>query len=95
MIQEKHKQNLIIAVISASVFMFSVDYSMLNISLPNVARTFNVRISSISWVPLIYLLVMTSSLLGFGKLGDIKGYKKLFAAGAAARIRAGALSDHR
>jgi len=76
-------KRVLIILVAAAIFMINLDYSMLNISLPNVARAFNVKITSISWVPLIYLLVVTSSLLGFGKLGDIKGYKKLFVAGAA------------
>ena len=81
LIQEKHKQNLIIAVISASVFMFSVDYSMLNISLPTITSYFNGTIGSVSRLPLAYLLVVTSTVLLFGKLGDLLGLKKIFTLG--------------
>ena len=83
LIQEKHKQNLIIAVISASVFMFSVDYSMLNISLPTITGYFNATIGSVSRLPLAYLLVVTSTVLLFGKLGDLLGLKKIFTLGLA------------
>ncbi|MDD5174173.1 MAG: MFS transporter [Candidatus Omnitrophica bacterium] len=81
LIQEKRKQNLVIAVISASVFMFSVDYSMLNISLPTITGYFNATIGSVSRLPLAYLLVVTSTVLLFGKLGDILGLKKIFIMG--------------
>ena len=81
LIQEKRRQNQIIAVISASVFMFSVDYSMLNISLPSITSYFNATIGSVSRLPLAYLLVVTSTVLLFGKLGDLFGLKKIFSAG--------------
>jgi MFS family permease len=81
LIQEKRKQNLVIAIISASVFMFSVDYSMLNISLPTITGYFNATIGSVSRLPLAYLLVVTSTVLLFGKLGDVLGLKKIFIIG--------------
>ncbi len=81
LIQEKRKQNRVIAVISASVFMFSVDYSMLNISLPTMTGYFNATIGSVSRLPLAYLLVVTSTVLLFGKLGDLLGLKKIFTLG--------------
>ncbi|MCX5665861.1 MAG: DHA2 family efflux MFS transporter permease subunit [Candidatus Omnitrophica bacterium] len=81
LIQDKRKQNLIVAVISASVFMFSVDYSMLNISLPTITSYFNATIGSVARLPLAYLLVVTSTVLLFGKLGDVLGLKKIFTSG--------------
>ena len=81
LIQEKRKQNWLIATISASVFMFSMDYSMLNISLPTITNYFNTTIASVSMLPLAYLLVVTSTVLLFGKLADIVGFKKMFLAG--------------
>lgn len=80
-VREKSKQIALVALAAASIFMATLDYSMLNISLPNIARYFNVKLTTISWVPLSYLLIITSALLGFGKLGDIKGYKKMFILG--------------
>jgi DHA2 family metal-tetracycline-proton antiporter-like MFS transporter len=63
--------------------MFSLDYSMVNISLPSISRYFGCTISAVSRVPLAYLLVVTSTALLFGKLGDIIGFKKIFLAGLA------------
>ena len=80
-ITEKRKQNWVIAVISASVFMFSVDYSMLNISLPVITGYFDTTIARVSMLPLAYLLVVTSTVLLFGKLADIVGFRKIFLAG--------------
>ena len=83
MMQDKRKQSFIIAVISASVFMFSVDYSMLNISLPAITGYFSATIGGVSRLPLAYLLVVTSTVLLFGKLGDLLGLKKIFVLGLA------------
>ena len=80
-ITDKRRQNWIIAIVSLTVFMFSVDYSMVNISLPGIAKYFNATIAHVSRIPLAYLLVVTSTVLLFGKLGDIRGFKKLFIAG--------------
>jgi len=80
-IRDKGKQIALVALAAASIFIATLDYSMLNISLPNIAKYFDVKLITVSWIPLSYLLIITSSLLGFGKLGDIKGYKKLFILG--------------
>jgi len=39
--------------------------------------------SEVSWVAMSYLLVLSGLLLVFGKLGDMKGFKKIFIAGFA------------
>lgn len=80
-ITERSGQNWLIFIVAVSVVMIALDYSMLNISLPTIAEYFNIKIGFVTWIPLAYLLVITSSLLGFGKLGDIKGYKKVFITG--------------
>jgi MFS family permease len=70
-------------VISAAfaVFMVRLNNYIVNISLPAISRDFHVAISEVSWVVLSYLLVMTSSMLIFGKLGDRIGLKKIFIVG--------------
>ncbi len=80
-VRDKGKQAALIALAAASILMATLDYSMLNISLPNIAKYFNAKLTTVTWVPLSYLVIITSLLLGFGKLGDIKGYKKLFITG--------------
>ncbi|MFA5500324.1 MAG: MFS transporter [Candidatus Omnitrophota bacterium] len=80
-ITDKRKQNHLIAIVCATVFMFSIDYSMLNISLPVMADFFKVNIGLVSRLPLAYLLVVTSTVLLFGKLGDILSFRKIFIVG--------------
>lgn len=82
-ITERNRQIWLVAAVAVSIFMFTLDYCMLNISLPSIARSFGVGIGIVERLPLVYLLVVTSTLLGFGKLGDIKGFKKIFILGLA------------
>lgn len=82
-VEDVNRQNWIIAIVSIAVFMFSIDYSMVNISLPNIAKYFSANLNNVSRVPLAYLLVVTSTALLFGKLADISGFKKIFVAGLA------------
>ncbi|MFA6142185.1 MAG: MFS transporter [Candidatus Omnitrophota bacterium] len=80
-IKDTRKQALVAVIAAVSVFMNTLDYSMLNISLPAVSKYFHVNLAAIAWLPLTYLLIVTSSLLGFGKLGDIRGYRRIFVLG--------------
>ncbi len=80
-IMDSARQKWLIALASITVFMFSIDYSLVNISLPSIAKYFTATIAHVSMVPLAYLLVVTSTVLLFGKLGDIIGYKKIFVTG--------------
>ncbi|MFH2033125.1 MAG: MFS transporter, partial [Candidatus Margulisiibacteriota bacterium] len=81
LINEPSKQWILMGIVAISIFMYSLDYSMLNISLPTISNYFNVSVGVVALLPLAYLLVVTSTILGFGKLGDIKGFSKLFMIG--------------
>lgn len=58
--------------------MSKLDSYIVNISLPTIAERFHVTSAEVSWVVLVYLLVSTSTLLLFGKLGDRFGLRKVF-----------------
>ena len=68
-------------VISLAGFMGTLDVTIVNIALPTMAKYFQVSTSMISWVVLIYLLVLCSFTLTFGKCADRSGYKKIFLIG--------------
>ncbi|MFA4857944.1 MAG: MFS transporter [Candidatus Margulisiibacteriota bacterium] len=78
---DKFKQFWLIAIICSVAFMIQLDFTSLNISLAALAKFFGVKVGMVAWLPTIYLLIITSMLLGFGKLGDIIGYQKVFLAG--------------
>lgn len=72
---------MIVFTISLASFMGTLDVSIVNISLPTIARSFQVSTGSVSWVILAYLLIISSFLPAFGRLGDIKGFRKIFIGG--------------
>ena len=73
----------IIIIVAAGTFMSALDSSIVNISLPVISNNFSAPITSVEWVVLSYLIIITSLLLTFGKLGDLYGHKKIFNTGFA------------
>lgn len=69
--------------ISLSVFMFPFMISAVNIALPAIQTDFSVDAVLLSWTATAYLLASGVILVPAGKLGDIYGRKKIFAAGIA------------
>ena len=77
----KGNQKLTLLIISLGAFMGFLDVSIVNVSLPTMARFFGVDTSSVFWVILIYVTVLGSFLIAFGKLAQQRGYKKVFLTG--------------
>ncbi len=75
------KELLIVLVISLGSFMAGLDATIVNIALPTIAKAFNVSTVLASWVLNAYLIILVSLLLAAAKIGDIKGYKKVFVTG--------------
>jgi EmrB/QacA subfamily drug resistance transporter len=65
------------------VFMATLDASIVNISLPTLAREFNTSFATVIWVALAYVLVLTSLMLSVARLGDMYDKKKLYLLGVA------------
>ena len=57
--------------------------SVANIALPTLARAFDAPFGRVQWVVLAYLLTVTATLVGAGRLGDVLGRKRLMLAGIA------------
>ncbi len=68
---------IVLSVAFAS-FMVRLNNYAVNVSLPAMAEYFDVGTVQISRVVMSYLLIVTSTLLVFGKLGDRIGLKKVF-----------------
>jgi EmrB/QacA subfamily drug resistance transporter len=61
--------------------LLGLDINIVSVSLPTVAEHFGVNAGVVSRVVWIYFLILTCFLLGFGKLGDLKGFKKIYILG--------------
>lgn len=65
-------------IIAVGILISTLDSSILNIANPSIAREFGVELQDIQWVVNAYLLVITSTLIFFGRLGDIRGSNRIF-----------------
>lgn len=66
------------AVVALGIFMATLDGSILNIANPIIAQNFAVSMASIQWVATSYMLVITSTLIMFGRLGDKIGVQLIY-----------------
>jgi EmrB/QacA subfamily drug resistance transporter len=81
----------VLAAIMLGSIMGPIDASIVNVILPTLTQFFGVHISTAQWVPIIYLLTISSLLLFYGRLGDILGYKRVYLSGLASFIIASGL----
>jgi len=72
---------LIVVSVAFSSFLVRLNNYMVNISLPTITRSFGVTSSEASQIVSSYLLIITTTLLLFGKLGDRIGLKRIFVGG--------------
>jgi EmrB/QacA subfamily drug resistance transporter len=72
---------LLIAVVGGGNFLAPVNSTMIAVALPALERDFDVGVAGVSWVVIVYLLVMASLQPVAGRLGDVLGHKRLFVGG--------------
>jgi len=80
-IQSPANQKIIIAIVGFSTFMAMLDTSIVNITLPTIAGWFNTDMGDVSWVVMAYLLSLSGLMLACGRLGDLKGFRRVFIGG--------------
>ncbi|BDH79327.1 MFS transporter [Methanothermobacter tenebrarum] len=86
MVEISSRRYFILATIMLASIMGPIDASIVNTILPTIAQYFKVEVALVQWVPMIYLLTISSLLLFYGRLGDIFGYKKVYVMGLAGFI---------
>ncbi len=73
---------VVFGILAIGIFMATLDSSIVNISLPTIARFFGVPLSgAIEWVIIAYLVVIAAVLLTIGRLADMVGRKPLWVIG--------------
>lgn len=72
---------LVLSVTSLGVFMSTLDASIVNIALPKITSFYQAPLASVEWVVMIYLLLMSSLLLTYGRIGDTIGHKRVYVIG--------------
>ena len=75
---------LTLAVVALGTLMTALDASIVNISLPSIAHKFHTPLGgAIEWVVIAYIVVISATLLTFGRLSDLVGRKAVWMAGLA------------
>ncbi len=77
----KHHTGLILAAVGTGAFMSALDGSVVNATLPVIRRALGSDVATIEWVVTVYLLVVSGLLLSFGRLGDLRGHKRIYVLG--------------
>jgi EmrB/QacA subfamily drug resistance transporter len=77
---QQHKRILLL--VSAGVFMSTLDSSMLNVALPSIMQVFASPLALTEWVIIIYLLTITVTLLFWGHLSKKYGQAVIYNQGA-------------
>lgn len=64
-------------------FMSPLDASIANVALPTIGRAFHAPVDTTEWVLIAYMLTTSSTLVLFGRLGDLIGQKRVYTIGFA------------
>lgn len=79
----RSQQTWLLALACFAGFMSGLDLNIVRLAMPRMSEVFHVDAGIISWVQILYILVLTCLLLVFGKLGDRWGYRPIFLSGIA------------
>lgn len=77
------RQRLIAVLLLGTNFMLSVDFSILNIALPEVGRAVGLDLVSLPWVATAFALPAAGLSLLSGRLADLYGRRRMFLLGLA------------
>ncbi len=82
----------VFGIVAVGVLMATIDSSIVNVSLPIIARSFGVPLGgAVEWVVIGYLVVVAALLLTAGRVADVVGRKRVWAIGLTSFTGASAL----
>ena len=88
------RRSLVLAAVMSGAVLGPVDASIVNVILPTLSRSFSASLAAVQWVPMAYLLASGSLVLFFGRLGDLRGNRRVFLVHlTSCRELAGAMRD--
>jgi EmrB/QacA subfamily drug resistance transporter len=74
----RRRRLAILAVCGMSLFIVSLDNTIVNVALPSIQTGLHAQVSGLQWVIDGYVLVLASLLMLFGSMGDRIGHLKVF-----------------
>ena len=69
--------------LSLCMLLSSLGISIPNVALPTFAQVFSATFQEVQWIIIAYLLAVTVTIIGVGRIGDIKGYRPVLLTGIA------------
>jgi len=76
-----NKKWQVFMLVGVSIFMSTLDSSIVNVALPYIMEDLTADVGTVQWVMVVYLLTVSSLLLTFGRLSDIRGRRQIYVAG--------------
>ena len=78
-------------IVCVAIFMLLLDITVVNVALPSIQRDLHTSFTDLQWVVDAYALLLATSVLNAGTLGDWLGRKRIFMGGVALFTLASAL----
>jgi len=70
-------------VVCLAIFMLLLDITIVNVALPDIARSLHASFTDLQWVVDAYALALATCVLNAGSLADLLGRKRVFTLGLA------------
>jgi EmrB/QacA subfamily drug resistance transporter len=80
-----------LTIVCTAVFMLLLDITVVNVALPDIQRQLHASFTDLQWVVDAYALLLATTMLNAGTLGDLLGRKRVFVAGVGLFTLASAL----
>jgi EmrB/QacA subfamily drug resistance transporter len=80
---EKTRRWWALVAVALGTFMTYLDNNVVNVALPSIQRDLHLSLSGLEWIASAYILVFAGLLLAGGRLSDVLGARRTFAAGLA------------
>jgi len=78
---DRSKEFLMLSVVFMAPFMDGLDIGIVSVAMPNIASSLNVDIATVSWVSIVYLMVISGTLVFFAKKASNVGIRKIMTTG--------------
>src|SRR5262249_18324222 len=80
-VDEEHRKWWTLFAVSFGLFMIMLDNTIVNVALPTIQSSLNLKISELEWVVTGYALTFGAFMLTGGKLADLFGRRRMFMVG--------------
>jgi EmrB/QacA subfamily drug resistance transporter len=70
-----------LAIVCVAIFMLLLDITVVNVALPDIQRELHSSFTDLQWVVDAYALMLATTMLNAGSLGDLLGRKRVFLTG--------------